>query len=121
MGTLNAPEAGATATLGGAKALGLEKEIGSLEVGKRADLFAIAINTPKVVPVHDPVASLVYSCGQQNVVLTVADGKVLMKDGVIPHVNEADVIAQCQERALALAARCGSNSKVKRSWQGNQA
>ncbi|MCC6147057.1 MAG: amidohydrolase [Anaerolineaceae bacterium] len=107
------------ATLGGAKALGLEKEIGSLEAGKRADLFAIALNTPKVVPVHDPVASLIYSCGQQNVVLTVADGKVLMKDSVIQHIDEAGIIAQCQEAALALATRCGSNSKVKRGWWGN--
>jgi 5-methylthioadenosine/S-adenosylhomocysteine deaminase len=108
------------ATLGGAKALGLEKELGSLEAGKRADLFVMALNTTKVVPVHDPVASLVYSSGQGNVVMTIADGKVLMKDGVIQHINEAGVIAQCQETALALADRCGSNSKVKRSWKGNQ-
>jgi len=107
------------ATLGGAKALGLEKEIGSLEVGKRADLFAIAPNTPKVTPIHDPVASLVYSCGQENVVMTVADGKGLMKDGVIQHIDEASVIARCQQTALALAGRCGSNAKVKRSWGGN--
>lgn len=108
------------ATLGGAKALGLEKEIGSLETGKRADLFVIAPNTPKVVPIHDPVASLVYSCGQENVVMTVADGKILMKDGVIQHIDEAGVIARCQQTALALADRCGSNTKVKRSWQGNR-
>ena len=109
------------ATLGGAKALGLEEKIGSLEVGKRADLFVIAPNTPKVVPIHDPVASLVYSCGQENVVMTVVDGKVLMKDGVIQQIDEASVIARCQQTALALAERCGSNAKVKRSWQGNRA
>lgn len=107
------------ATLGGARAVGLENEIGSLEAGKRADLFVLALNSPKVVPVHDPVASLVYSSGQENVVMTIADGKVLMKDGVIQHIDEAGVIAQCQETALALAGRCGSNSKVKRSWNGS--
>lgn len=108
------------ATLGGAKALGLEKEIGSLEPGKQADLFVIAPNTSKITPIHDPVATLVYSCGEENVVMTMAGGKVLVRDGVVRHINEAEVVRGCQEAALALADRCGSNSKVKRSWRGNR-
>lgn len=104
------------ATRDGAKALGLEKEVGSLETGKRADLFAVAINTPKIVPIHDPVASLVYSCGEENVVLTIADGKVLMKDGVIQFLDEKKVIEDCQQAALKLATRCGSNKRLKRAW-----
>jgi len=107
------------ATLGGAKVLGMEDEIGSLEAGKRADLFVVAPNTPKVVPIHDPVASLVYSCGEENVVITVAGGKVLMRDRVIQHIDEADLVHRCQQAGLELAERCGSNSKVKRSWKGN--
>jgi len=79
----------------------------------------MAVNSSKVAPVHDPVASLVYSSGEQNVVMTVADGKVLMKDGMIQHIDEAKIISICQEKALALASRCGSNSRVKRSWKGN--
>jgi len=104
------------ATRDGARALGLENEIGSLEPGKRADLFAIAINTPKIVPVHDPVASLVYSCGEENVVLTIADGKVLMKDGVIQFFDEKRLIDECQHAALRLAERCGSNARLRRKW-----
>jgi 5-methylthioadenosine/S-adenosylhomocysteine deaminase len=106
------------ATLEGAKILGLEKEIGSLEVGKKADMFAIAPNTPKVVPIHDPVTTLVYSCGEENVVMTIADGRVLMKDGVIQHLDEKDIVQRCQIVGLALSTRCGSNSKLKRSWKG---
>ncbi|MEJ5201976.1 MAG: amidohydrolase [Anaerolineales bacterium] len=104
------------ATRDGAKALGLEKEIGSLEVGKRADLFAVAINTPKIVPIHDPVASLVYSCGEENVVLTIADGKVVMKDGIIQSFDEKKLIGDCQQAALGLANRCGSNRRLGRKW-----
>jgi 5-methylthioadenosine/S-adenosylhomocysteine deaminase len=107
------------ATRGGARALGMEAEIGSLEVGKRADLFVVAPNTPKVVPIHDPVASLVYSCGEENLVMTVADGKVLMRDRVIQDHDEAEIVLRCQRVALELADRCKSNSKVRRSWKGN--
>lgn len=107
------------ATLGGARTLGLENEIGSLEAGKRADLFVVAPNSAKVVPVHDPVATLVYSCGEENVVMTIADGKILMRDRVIQHLDEPEIIRRCQEVGLALAARCGSNAKVRRSWKGN--
>jgi 5-methylthioadenosine/S-adenosylhomocysteine deaminase len=109
------------ATLGGAKILGLEDQIGSLEVGKQADLFVIAANSAKVVPIHDPVATLVYSCGQENIEMTIANGVILMQDGVIQHLDEPEILRKCQEMSLALADRCGSNSKVKRSWKGNQA
>ncbi len=107
------------ATIGGAKTLGLEGQIGSIEIGKQADLFVIAPNSAKVVPIHDPVATLVYSCGQENVVMTIANGVILMQDGVIQHLDEEKIIQQCQEISLDLAERCGSNSKVRRSWKGN--
>ena len=107
------------ATRGGARALGLVKEIGSLEAGKRADLFVVAPSTPKIVPIHDPVATLVYSCGEENVVMTVADGNILMRERVIQYLDEKDIVQRCQRVGLALAERCGSNSKVRRSWKGN--
>ena len=105
------------ATCDAARSIWLEEEIGSLEVGKRADLFAVALNSSKVVPVHDPVASLIYSCGEQNVVLTIADGKILMKDGIIQHLDEKAILEQCQTSATLLSDRCGSNSKVTRRWR----
>ena len=80
----------------------------------------VAPNTPKVVPIHDPVATLVYSCGEENVVMTVADGKILMRERVIQHIDEKEIVQRCQQVGLALAERCGSNSKVKRSWKGNR-
>ena len=105
------------ATRDAASSIWLEDEIGSLEPGKRADLFAVQLNTPKVVPVHDPVASLVYSCGEQNVVLTIANGRILMKDGIIQHVDERTVLEQCQTSATLLADRCGSSARLVRRWR----
>jgi len=105
------------ATRDAARSIWLEEEIGSLEVGKRADLFAVRLNSSKIVPVHDPVASLMYSCGEQNVVLTVADGRILMKDGVVQHLDEEAILRQCQISATLLADRCGSNAKVTRRWR----
>ncbi len=105
------------ATLGGAEVLGLAHEIGSLEPGKKADLFVLAARSPKIVPAHDPVASLIYSAGEGDVVMTIADGRILMQDGVIQHVDEGEVLARCQAAAHALALRCGSSRRVKRPWR----
>jgi 5-methylthioadenosine/S-adenosylhomocysteine deaminase len=109
------------ATLGGARALGLADSLGSLEPGKCADLFVVAPNSARIIPIHDPVASLVYSGGVENVLMTVANGKILMRDGVIQHVDEAETLRRCQQAALDLAGRCGSNRKVRRSWKGSAA
>lgn len=105
------------ATREAAKVLGLASDIGSLEVGKKADLFVLAPNSAKIVPVHDPVTTLVYSAGEENVVTTIAAGKILMKDRVIQHLDEAAILRQTQQAAAALADRCGSNRKVTRRWR----
>lgn len=105
------------ATLGGAKILGLSDKIGSLEVGKKADLFVLALNSPKIVPAHDPVTTLIYSAGEENVLHTIANGKLVMRDRIIPHLDEADILWRSQRAALALADRSGSNRKVTRRWR----
>jgi 5-methylthioadenosine/S-adenosylhomocysteine deaminase len=108
------------ATRNAAAVLGLSDEIGSLEVGKKADLFVLTPNSAKIVPVHDPVTTLVYSAGEENVTATIADGKILMKDRVIRHLNEAEILRQCQTAALNLADRCGSNRRLIRPWRPYQ-
>ena len=105
------------ATRDAARTVWMEDEIGSLEVGKRADLFVMAVNTSKIAPVHDPVASLVYSSGEENVVMTIADGKILMRDRVIQNIDEYRLIEECQDAAVRLADRCGSNVNQKRSFR----
>jgi len=67
------------ATINGAKALGLEKKIGSLEVGKKADLILVDFRKPHLTPVYNPVSHLVYACNGEDVDTVICDGKILMR------------------------------------------
>lgn len=68
------------ATIEAAHSLQMEKEVGSLEIGKNADLFIFNSDKPKSFPLHDPIASLVYSASLDNVETTIVNGKVLYED-----------------------------------------
>lgn len=86
------------ATIEGAKALGLDDRIGSLEPGKRADFIAIDLNKPSMLPVYTKpmrniVPNLVYSARGDEVVLSVVDGKIVYKDGKIHNVDLDEYIA----------------------------
>ncbi len=65
-----------TATINGAKALGLEKELGSIEVGKKADLVMLNFNQPHLQPCFNPVSHLVYSANGGDASLVIVDGKI---------------------------------------------
>ena len=96
------------ATIDGARALGLEKEIGSLEIGKRADVIVVDLARPHSIPVReDLVSALVYSAGSSDVRTTIIDGRVVMRDGELLTLNEADVIADANREAGALTKRAG--------------
>ncbi|HVS83894.1 MAG TPA: 5'-deoxyadenosine deaminase [Pyrinomonadaceae bacterium] len=96
------------ATIDGARALGLDKEIGSLEMGKRADVIVIDIAQPHSSPQRDDVVSaLVYSVQPSDVRTTIIDGRVVMRDGELLTLNEADVIAEANREARSLASRAG--------------
>jgi 5-methylthioadenosine/S-adenosylhomocysteine deaminase len=96
------------ATIDGARALGLEKEIGSLELGKRADVIVVDLARPHSIPEReDLVSALVYSAGSSDVRTTIIDGRVLMRDGEVLTLQEADVIAEANREAEALAERAG--------------
>lgn len=76
------------ATMGAAKALHMEDDIGSLEAGKLADIIVIDTKAPNMVPVYNPYSALVYSANSGNVRHTIVDGKVLMKDREMLTVDE---------------------------------
>ena len=67
------------ATLGGARALGLDEEIGSLEPGKAADLVALDLSAPHCQPVHDPISQLIYAAGRQAVTDVWVAGRPLLQ------------------------------------------
>jgi 5-methylthioadenosine/S-adenosylhomocysteine deaminase len=94
------------ATCDGARALGSGGQIGALAPGMKADFFLANPFTPKAIPVHDPVATLVYSSGQANVETVVVDGRVLMEGGLFVHLDEAQ--RDAQRAAQQLAVRAGT-------------
>jgi len=98
------------ATLGGARALQLDNEIGSIEAGKKADIVILKRNLGNTPFNYErPIQSIVYSSGRSNVDTTIVDGKVLVKDGRLlvfdedKLVNEAHVaLRRVIERAISL-------------------
>jgi len=92
------------ATRGGATAIGLGDDIGSLEVGKKADLIQVAFDDVHHVPTYDVVSHLVFVTDEQDVASVVVDGKVLMREGDMLTIDTERVTAE----ATALAARIQS-------------
>jgi 5-methylthioadenosine/S-adenosylhomocysteine deaminase len=93
------------ATLGGARALGLADEIGSLEVGKRADVISVDVGGPHVVPTADPYSAVVYACRSTDVRDVVVDGRVVVRDRRLLTMDRAQVVADARERAARVFAR----------------
>ncbi len=91
-------------TLGGAEALGLEKEIGSIAVGKRADLIQVNLDSPRLTPFYDIVSHLVYAVDAGDVVTTIVAGKVLMRDGEVLTLNAEKIRAAALEKAARIKA-----------------
>ncbi len=91
-------------TLDGAHALGLEERVGTLEPGKDADLCAVSLAGPHVRPVHSPEAAVFHAARATDVVLTVVQGEVLFRDGVVRTLDEAAVAAAVDEAAARVRA-----------------
>lgn len=87
------------ATIEGAKALGMEKEIGSLEAGKKADLIIVDMRKPHLMPIVDPVANLVHSGNGNDVESVIIDGQLVEQNGVIQTVDEENILVQAQKAA----------------------
>jgi 5-methylthioadenosine/S-adenosylhomocysteine deaminase len=92
------------ATIGGAKALGMDKEIGSLEAGKRADLILVRMNRAGQTPLYDPVSHLVYTTRGDDVDTTIVNGKILMRGRVVRTLDQAAVLAEARKAAAAVRA-----------------
>ena len=92
------------ATIDGARALGLDSEIGSLEVGKRADVAVIRLDRLHAAPVTDVVSALVYSAEQDDVDTVIIDGDLLMMERKLLKANEQEIIEDAQLQRNNLAA-----------------
>jgi 5-methylthioadenosine/S-adenosylhomocysteine deaminase len=90
------------ATVDGARALGLEKEIGSIEVGKRADLILISLNRLHTTPHPDPISTIVYAAEASDVETVLIDGRVVMRERQLLTLDEHEVIHSAREYAEQL-------------------
>ena len=93
------------ATINGAIALGLQDKIGSLEVGKKADIVMVDMKKPHLAPLHNVISHLVYSAVGGDVDTVVVDGKVLMRERGILTLDEVKVLEETQKAADDLLAR----------------
>ncbi|HXM46399.1 MAG TPA: amidohydrolase family protein [Pyrinomonadaceae bacterium] len=80
-----------TATLGGARALGLDNQVGALADGMQADLTVVSLNGPHQGPVGDPVAALVFSSSGRDVLRTIVAGQEIYRDGWVKGVDESEL------------------------------
>jgi len=95
------------ATIEGAKALHMEKEIGSLEPGKKADLILISLDEPNAVPMYDVYAQLAYTLKGDDIKTVVIGGRVVMRDHNLLTVDEQAAIAKAREYRKSIAASLG--------------
>ena len=107
---MSAPTVLRMATSGGAIAIGLGDTIGSIEVGKHADVIQIAFDDVHHVPTYDVISHLVYVNDEQDVVAVVVDGKILMKDGEILSIDTERVRAEANELAARIQDAFGEHN-----------
>ena len=96
---------GYMATRGGAAALGLEDEIGTIEVGKKADLILVDMKSSSLTPLRNPISHLVYSANGADVDTVICNGEMLMKNRELLTINEAEVISRAEEASEDLLSK----------------
>jgi 5-methylthioadenosine/S-adenosylhomocysteine deaminase len=92
------------ATIRGARALGMEKEIGSLEAGKLADMILVNVTRPNAVPMYDPVSQMVYALKAEDVTDVMVNGKPVVQNGKILTLNETEILQKAAEYRTKISA-----------------
>jgi 5-methylthioadenosine/S-adenosylhomocysteine deaminase len=104
---LGAKDVVAMATIDGARALHMDKEIGSLEAGKKADLVLISLNEPNAAPMYDIYAQIAYSLKESDVDTVLIGGRVVMRDRRLLTVDEPAVLEKAREYGMAVKKSLG--------------
>jgi cytosine/adenosine deaminase-related metal-dependent hydrolase len=107
VGALSAQAVVEMATIDGARCLGWDDEIGSIEVGKKADVVAINLNGLHQLPIADIYTQIVYASRATDVALTMVDGKVLFENGETKNVDADALSSEAQHEFVRLAKRAG--------------
>jgi 5-methylthioadenosine/S-adenosylhomocysteine deaminase len=106
------------ATINAAKALGLESEIGSLEVGKRADIAIFDLKKPYVGVLHRPLSSLVTAGKGSDVRAVLVDGRIVYRDGEFTNLGDSErVIAEAETIGRSIIAKAGLGHRLTPDWR----
>jgi len=95
------------ATIGGARAVGMQNELGTLEPGKLADIVLVSLDSVHMVPNNNYVSDLVYAGCGTDVDTVIIDGKIVMEHRNVKTLNEQEIIRQARERASGLLEKAG--------------
>ncbi|KAJ5129990.1 uncharacterized protein N7515_006029 [Penicillium bovifimosum] len=104
------------ATVNGAKALGLDSQIGSLEVGKKADFVALDVRGIHTQPWFNPVSAVVYTATARDVDVVVVNGKIVVRNGALLTMDEEEIVSEAQKRSKEVVERAGLAKKVEGRW-----
>jgi 5-methylthioadenosine/S-adenosylhomocysteine deaminase len=99
------------ATRNGAELLGLGDQLGSLKVGKRADMILIDLEQPHLVPLYNIYSHLAYAVNKADVSTTIIEGKVVMRDRHLCTLDEKELFAKAREMAAEIGSRFGTQTK----------
>ncbi|CAN4123815.1 unnamed protein product [Withania somnifera] len=95
------------ATINGAKSVLWDNELGSLEVGKKADIVVVNPSSWSMMPIHDCISSLVYCMRTENIISVMCNGCWIMKDKKIITVDEEKVLSMAKHASAELLKRAG--------------
>jgi 5-methylthioadenosine/S-adenosylhomocysteine deaminase len=101
----NAAEILRAATIGGARSVCLETQIGSLESGKKADITLLNLDAWPFVPLNDPKVNLVYAENGSSVTDVLVNGEIVVRDGTLTHLDEAQIMAEVRARLPEILAQ----------------
>jgi 5-methylthioadenosine/S-adenosylhomocysteine deaminase len=101
---LPATQALEMATIGGARVLGLDKEIGSIETGKRADIISVRLTRPNAAPLYDAVSQMVYALKASDVRDVMVNGKLVVRDAAVLTLNRLQIMQKAAEYGLKVSA-----------------
>ncbi len=104
------------ATLRGARALGLENLIGSIEVGKKADIITVDYWNPRLMPMNDPISHIVFAAHGDDVNDVIVDGRIIMRNRKVLTLNEEEVLKEVDVKSRELFERVGICVEPEIKW-----
>jgi 5-methylthioadenosine/S-adenosylhomocysteine deaminase len=104
---ISAEQVFAMATINGARALGMQDQIGSLEAGKLADIISVRLDAPRATPMYDVYAQLVYALKGSDVSDVMVNGRMIVRNRVMRTLNARAILAKAAEYREKIAASLG--------------